>query len=298
MTEKASFLVVGNTAADLVFTVSAPLPRDGKAAADGFVVRPGGQAANVAATLAMLGHGIRFLGPFGDDSHGVASRKALEDLGVDTRFSPTVAGCPHLVACVLVSGEGRSVVSYKDPGLVLDASKLDQAVIGDAQAVFTDGFEVPASLAVARLARRMGRTVFADMEVFLPGSLELVELADHLIAPADIVRELGEHDDLPLALAHVLSMGPSAAVATHGREGAVGLARGMGKALTVPAETCDVVDSTGAGDAFHAGYMSAVMQGAGIEAAMRFATRLAAAKCRAAGSRLSPSDIRKALEGG
>lgn len=285
------FLVIGNSAADLAFTLSAPVPTDGKVAADAFDAHPGGQAANVAATLALLGQGVRFLGAFGGDANGEASRKALRDLGVDTSLSPTVAGYAHPVACILTSGGGRSVISHKDPRLAVSPETVTESLVGGVRAVYTDGFEVPASLEAARLARRLGKTVFADMEAFLPGSLELAGLADCLIAPCGIIREMGENDDLGLALAHVVSMGRlKVAVATCGARGAWGIERG-GSAFMVPAHPCRVADSTGAGDAYHAGYMAAWAGGADVEGAMRFAARLAAAKCGVAGARLTPAHM-------
>jgi sugar/nucleoside kinase (ribokinase family) len=289
---QAPILVIGNTSADQVFTLTGALPHDGKVAADGYALHPGGQAANVAATLAMLGLPVRFIGPFGDDGHGRASRAAFDALGVDWGLSPIVPGCPHHLACILVSGAARSIVSYKDPRLNLDAWPVDAAAVGGARAVFTDGYEASASLRLAETAKRLGKTVMADMEVFVPGSRDLLALVDHLIAPAAIIHSLGESDDLNTALSHVMSLGPSTVVATRGAAGSLGLAAGMVSPVSVPARACTIVDTTGAGDAYHAGYLAAWAEGRSLEACMWAAAGLAAAKCAVPGPRLTPQEVK------
>ena len=95
-------------------------------------------------------------------------------------------------------------------------------------------------------------------------------------------------------LEKLVALGARRAAVTMGAEGAVGLdgAGALCRVDAVPPEK--IVDTTGAGDAFHAGFLFADISGAGFEAALRFGAEVAAVKCAHAGPS-SPPDALHAL---
>ncbi len=93
----------------------------------------------------------------------------------------------------------------------------------------------------------------------------------------------GNPEDMLRALA---DLGGEAHVVTLGEEGAFGAIAGeaMHRVLAFP---CNAIDTTGAGDAFHAGFLFASMAGAAFPDAMAFAARVAAAACEVRGANLN-----------
>lgn len=283
-------LVLGNVTVDHVLSTHGLPEADTKINATGYEVYAGGQAANVAATLALLGFDVRFAGRFGDDPGGVLNRQAFAKLGVDLGLSQTVENCRHHFACILVSGRQRTITMYRDPRLGLDSLEIPQDQVSQCAAIYTDGHEGPASLRLAAQARRAGVPVIADMEAIGADSAALVALTDHLIAPLQIVQQLGGHDDIVEALRAVRALGPSNVVATMGVKGAAGLAEGADRPEFVAAVACDVIDTTGAGDAFHAGYLASLLRGQTLRERLEFAAAIASKKCETAGPRLTALD--------
>ena len=115
-------------------------------------------------------------------------------------------------------------------------------------------------------------------------------LTDNLIAPWQTVPQLVEHHDIVEALRAVRALGPSNVVATMGVKGAAGLAEGADRPEFVAAVACDVIDTTGAGDAFHAGYLASLLRGQTLRERLEFAAAIASKKCETAGPRLTALD--------
>lgn len=289
-------LVLGNNTIDHVFAMAAPLPPNAKANARSYRAHAGGQAANMAVALALLGEQVAFAGSFGDDGGAVFCRQAFEAAGIDLGLSVTVPDCRQHLACILVAGDQRGIVMYRDPRLALDDLVLPPEAVAARAAVYSDGHEGPASERLARLAAETATPLIVDIEVVTAHTVVLAASAGHVVAPAEIVRRLGGSDDLPTALRTLLKGGPQAVVATMGGDGALGLSREHGEPVAVPALPCAVVDTTGAGDAFHAGYVASLLRGEPLAQRLRFATAAAAAKCGLAGPRLDGPSCRSLRE--
>ena len=284
---KKRVLVIGNTTVDHVFRVRARLARDSKLQSESYEVFPGGQAANVAFTLAFLGLEVLFVGAFGNDDGANLSREAFEAAGVDLQFSTNVGACPHHTAAVLVADDERTIIMYRDPRLKIDVNVIAEAAIGNCSAVYTDGHEWAASLRGASLGAATGIPFVADIEIVNETTRALARTADHLIAPVEIICELADQTDPERAVRALTETGPLAVVATMGARGSIGHERGENAITRVLATACNVVDTTGAGDAYHAGYLASLLRGDPFIDRMRFAGSLAAAKCAVTGPRLS-----------
>jgi sulfofructose kinase len=292
-------LVLGNNTVDLVFRMPGTIPRDGKVQAESLTVTAGGQAANVAHALALLGVPVRYVGAFGGDDDSALSRRSLEDVGVDTSRCIAVAGCPAHRAAVLVDTRagGRSIVMYKDSRLELAPEVITPELMGGVRLVYLDNHEPRASAVAARLARARGIPVVADLESVSDLAVAVLTDVDVLIAPAEVLSGLTEENDVVPMLRAVQRLGPRTVVATAGPRGADGV-EALGPPTHVPSRPCPVVDSTGAGDAFHAGYIAALLRGADFPARLELATAVAARKCGVAGPRLTADDARTVLADG
>jgi sugar/nucleoside kinase (ribokinase family) len=278
-------LVIGNNTVDIVFSTREALVTDGKVQADGLRFFGGGQGANVAAMLGALGVTTRYFGVFGGGDFGRLAKSSLVEAGVRVDGSLTVADCPqHTAAIVVDTTHGtRSLVMHKDARLRMDGVPVEAAPMDACGLVYLDGHEPAFSLALAKHARARGLPVLADAEVADEARPLLPHLTS-LVAPGKVLRELTGERELASAARALLAGGLRVVVGTLGAEGCEGWTSD-GEHHRVSAEACEVVDTTGAGDAFHAGYIAAALAGQGFGEALRFATKVAAVKCGVPGPR-------------
>lgn len=228
----------------------------------------GGQVAGAMAGLARLGVATEFLLRTGDDDAGKTIHAALQAAGVGLRRARTIAGCRSARAVILRSHDGERSVLWDTPSdLVVEPDEIVPEVLANASALFFDGRDGAACAWAARRARGLGIPVIADLDHHYPHTAELLPLIDHLIVPA----AMGE------------VRGASVTVITQGAEGCEAFAP-AGERLRVPAFPIKVVDTTGAGDAFHAGYVYALLRGSALRERLQFAGAAAALACRGLGT--------------
>lgn len=255
----------------------------------------GGQAATAACALARLGHRVAYAGVCGDDEAGRRAAPWLRQFGVDPAGLVQLPGTGSQQAFIMVerSGGERTIVWYRDPACRLDPSHLDPELIASCRVLHLDGHFLEASLEAARLARRFGVLVSLDGEKVLPGSEELVALCDVVVGYEDYAQRLCGMDDPAKALAELARMGPAWVGRTMGAGGAELLV--AGRRHYQPAFEVEAMDTTGAGDVFHAGLVHAVLMGQDPAQALATAAALAAISVTALGGRSALAD-RQRLE--
>jgi sulfofructose kinase len=147
-----------------------------------------------------------------------------------------------------------------------------------------DGHDVGASIRSAEHARRSGVPTVLDIDNFYPGAEKLLPLIDFNICSSSFPLRATAEPDLELALKKLHEQtGSRLVAATTGREGV--LAYFEGQYIHSPAFEIDCLDTTGAGDAFHGGFIYGLLTGLSVEETLRLANAVAALKCRAIGAR-------------
>lgn len=294
-------LAIGNTIMDTMLTVS-HIPVDEKISVKSKKSYVGGQGANAAQALALLGSDVSFMTRLGDDAEGNTATKVYKSLGMDLRHSMVVPEAHTSVAAVLVATDKahhRSCLIYDDPKLLraCTAEALESAFqrlnSGFFDAVYSDGWQMDLALPVLRAANMLSIPIVADVELVTDETRELAELANVLIASVSVIKALAEKNDVKAAVQALAVQGPAerVVVATEGEAGSYGAVRGQ-EVIHIPALDVNVQDTTGAGDSYHAGYLTAFLKGESLADCMSFATRVAAAKCETPGS----SVTKEALE--
>jgi len=270
-------LVAGETLVDLFPDSDGDL-----AAVPGFVHRPGGAPANVAAGLAALGDSPGFWTRLGDDPFGDFLADALAARGLPDDF--VVRGdAPTALAVVSPTPDGdRSFTFYErdtatlafETGAVPDEALTEFDCVHVGGVALADPRGREATLDLARRAGEAGRVVSLDPN-YRPalwqdsedaeGALrDALALADVVCCSADDLAPLGlaelARHDSEAAAADLLAGGPSTVFLTRGPAGATvvsdATAAGGRVAHSLPAFDVDVTDTTGAGDAFCAGALS------------------------------------------
>jgi len=251
----------------------------------------GGSAANTIAGMAALGSRCGFVGQVADDQLGTVFAHDIRAGGI--RFDTAArAGAPTTGRCLIfVSPDGqRTMNTFLGASHYLPAEALDRDLIADSAYLYLEGYlwdpEEPRAamreaIDVARDAgRKVAFTLSAEFVIdrHRAAFRELIDggLIDVLFANDVEAKFLVQTDALEDAIAELSAKVPLLVV-TLGAEGAMAIADG--ERTTVAAERVDtVVDTTGAGDLFAAGFLHGQVSGHGIEESLRLGA-ICAAEC-------------------
>lgn len=183
-----------------------------------------------------------------------------------------------------IDADGKRSVAWTHNGLrLLTAEEVPCDVIAGAKMLHLDGHHPEAALAAARCAKENGVLFNFDAGTIRPGVEQLVELADLLIASEYFARTFTGEQDLDRALMKLAKFQAKVTGITLGSGGSIFCDNG--EIRRVPAFPVPVVDTTGAGDSFHAGFAFKYLQTQDIGVCARFASAVAAIKCGKLGAR-------------
>jgi len=249
----------------------------------------GGSAGNTLAGAAMLGARCAFIGQVAADQLGEVYVHDLKSQGIDFTVPPRAADIPTGRCLVLVSECGqRTMNTYLGAAQYLPASAVDEAQVASAKVLLLEGYlwdpaEPRAAMKTAiRMARKAGREVALGVSaVFcilnhLADFRALVDEGDIdiLFANEEELLALTGEADFETAVAAIAPKLPLL-VATKGPEGAIAIKKG--ERFEVAAEPVDrVVDTTGAGDLFSAGYLVGHVRGRPVSECLRMGAIAAA----------------------
>jgi ribokinase len=173
----------------------------------------------------------------------------------------------------------------------LEPSDVDLSVFPKATLLHLDGLMIEASMEAARQAKARGMTVVMDAGTMRTGSQRLASLVDVLIASERFANPLVGVDARPeTALQALHELGPELVIITLGPKGSIGSDRR--DTVRQGAFPVDAVDTTGAGDVYHGGYLYGMLQGWDMQRCMRFASAVSALKCRHIGGRKGIPDLK------
>jgi ribokinase len=293
-TAAVKILVIGYNAFDVIVPV-AGLPRaDTKHEVADIRLGGGGPGATAAIALARLGAEVQFLTVFGDDLPASWQRAELADAGVDTAGSVTATGhrSPRAVSLADLATEERTILWTRGTLPPFPAASIRESWLDGVRLLYADSHEPAAALILAREARRRGLPVVVDAGSVRPGMRELVAASSDVIGSAGFAPKLTGTADPADALRRLRALGPPRVATTFGPAGC--LALDDDEMIHVPAFAVAVRDTTGAGDAFHAGYAFGIASGHGFRASLRLGAAVAALKCRGWGGRSTLPDLARA----
>ncbi len=267
---------VGLNATDTVIRVPRFPAFDSKMQVRSVERQPGGQVASALVACRRWWLSARYIGSIGDDEAGEFQWRELEREGIEAHWL-VVPGARSQFAYILVdesTGE-RTILWGRDAALEMRPDQLEREWIVRARLLHVDGHDARAAAQAARWAREAGIPVTADMDNVYPGAEELVGSVDYLLGTAEFpARFLGEEDLLKALPRLAARYGCRVVGATMGSRGA--LAWDGSRFHYAPAFLVDTVDTTGAGDIFHGGYIYGILAGWELDRCLEFA-------CAAAG---------------
>jgi sugar/nucleoside kinase (ribokinase family) len=273
-------LVVGDCNPDLLLLGSDVVPEFGQREklVDTAQLLIGGSAAIAACGAARLGLDTAFVGAVGRDLLGTFMLDALADRGID------VSGCgadperPTGITVALVGGADRAMLTAPGAIPLLSAAAIDRDLLRASRHLHVASFHLlhglrPGLEALVAEAHAAGLTVSLDPQGD-PGGGDTA-LLSRLAAQVDVLF-VNEQEDAALD-----SNGCPLVVVKRGPRGA--LARTPERTVEAAAPRVEVVDATGAGDSFDAGFLAARLAGEGVAAALALACACGALSTRALG---------------
>ena len=250
----------------------------------------GGQTASAMVALQRLGFKTAYAGRFGSDPEGQFGLASLKAEGVNIERAEVVEGATTQIAFIIIDARNgeRTIVWDRHDGLAYkpDESPKDFGSLG--RVLHLDAHDPPACVRVATDAKNSGGIVSADIDNIYEGLPELLPLIDLLITSKEFPHRLTGISDERASLIEVKARYGCALVGmTKGVAGALVLCEDRFIESPAYAAPGGCRDTTGAGDAFHSGFLYGLLSGEDLETSLKSGNAVAAMKCSALGGRTS-----------
>ncbi|HKE59813.1 MAG TPA: carbohydrate kinase family protein [Pyrinomonadaceae bacterium] len=248
----------------------------------------GGQTATAMVALQRLGLKTAYAGRFGSDPEGAFGLATLKEDGVNVDYVQVVQGASTQLAFIVIdirNGE-RTIVWDRDDRLAYqpEEAPADFGALG--RLLHLDAHDPPACAVVARKAKESGAITSADIDNVYPGVQDLLPLIDLLVTSKEFPYRLTGIRDRRESLVELKARYGCALVGmTLGENGALIYCNGEFIESPAFAAPNGCRDTTGAGDAFHGGFIYGLLTGEDVETSMKFGNAVAAMKCGQLGAR-------------
>lgn len=285
----------GIVVADVFVPPLSRLPGPGElVATDDFVIETGGCAANTAIALARLGVTPAVVAKVGDDLFGDFVAQELAAAGADVSGLGRVPGLgTSKTVIVPVSGEDRRYIHTFGANAALAAADVERALVSPPEILSIGGYLVLPALRQAELAgvlaaaRRAGvRTVFdvvapADRALTVADVADVLPEVDYFVPNDDEAAALTGESDPRRQAERLLELGAGTVVVTMGERGL--LAMSPHETIELPAPHVELVEPSGAGDAFAAGLICGLLEGWSLRRCLELASVVGASACTRVG---------------
>ncbi len=267
----------------------------------------GGSAANTCAVAAALGARVAYLGKVADDQLGAVFRHDINAVGVHFPSAPLIGGAPTARCLILVTPDAqRTMHTYLGACVTLGEDDVDVALVGDAAVTYLEGylFDPPAAQRAFRKAAAAAHAAGHQVALSLSDAfcvdrhraafLELVKQdVDILFANEVEITSLYEANSFETA-AEAARGDVALAALTRSEQGSL-ILRGT-ETVEIAAEPTRVVDTTGAGDAYAAGFLTGLTAGKPLPTCGKLASIAAAEVISHYGAR-PEADLKKLAAG-
>jgi len=296
-------LVLGEINVDLICQGYHAFPTPGREVlVDDFQMVLGSASAICAMGLARLGTPVTFFGKVGDDPTGHFCLEAMRARGIDLSSVVLDPALKTGVTVAITSPVDRALVSYLGSIAALGEKDVPRALFAAADHVHVSSYYLqeklrPGVRTLFREARAAGLTTSLDpgfdpSERWEPDMRETLTHTDIFFPNEVELRALTRLDD-PEQAVRSLQQGPTRVIAKLGAAGAMAL-DDEGRPVRVPAPAVDVLDTTGAGDSFDAGFLHAWLGGAGLADSLRLGAACGALSTRGLGGTARQADLAEA----
>jgi sulfofructose kinase len=245
----------------------------------------GGQVATAMVALSRWSIKTKYIGKVGEDELGQFSLHSLRQEGVDVSSVTIEPNATNQFAMIIVDGStgDRTILWNRDERLMYCEGELRKEEIRSGKLLHLDGHDIDAALQCARWAKEEEIPIVVDLDKVEPLTSELIKEVDFVITSSRFPMLFTGISDQKKALLELQKHTSGFLCATLGHEGAMALVNG--EFLSIEGLKVKSVDTTGAGDIFHAGFIYGLLQNWEVAEILRFANAAAALKCQDLGGR-------------
>ncbi len=256
---------------------------------------PGGQVATAMAFLSRLGAKVKYIGKVGSDDLGQMVLADLRKEGIELSAVSVAEGVSNQCAFIIIdqsTGE-RTILWKRDPRLNFEPGDFCKGDVTCARILYLDGHDGDAALLAAGWAAEESIPVVIDLDKAVPECTKLVAKVDFLICSSNIPAELTGCNATEGALLAMRRLCGGFIAVTLGGAGAMAVVGD--ECVRFPGYPITPVDTTGAGDAFHAGFVYGLLRNWPLNDIMSFANAAAALNCREIGAKAGLPTLEEVL---
>jgi sulfofructose kinase len=250
-----------------------------------FSKQGGGQVATALVALSRWGVKAKYIGKVGADELGQFSLESMRQERVDISSVTIEPNVTNQVATILVDGStgDRTILWDRDDRLMYRGGELRKEEVCCGKLLHLDGHDIRAAIQCARWAKEENIPTVVDLDKVESLTSELIQEIDFLITSSRFPTLYAGISDQKAAFLELQKQAPGFLCTTLGPSGAMAWVNGeifYADGLNVKA-----LDTTGAGDVFHGGFIYGLLQNWEVEKILRFANAAAALKCLDLGGR-------------
>ncbi len=246
----------------------------------------GGPVATALVALSRWGVKCRFHGIIGDDDAGKKIQLSFIEEGVAVSGLVVRKKAASQVAFIAIEKEtAKRTIFWRRPGGgLLRPEELGADFLDGSALLLLDGLMKDVSIYAAEKAREYGIPIMVDAGRLRAGMPDLMKLSDYVVASEEFAKDLGWDPCRETLLRERENLGVKVLTVTLGERGSMTASLGNDY-IEMPAFQVHAVDTTGAGDVFHGGYIYGLLKNWSIKETVTFASAAAAIKCTKIGGR-------------
>ncbi len=290
-------LGLGIVPLDLLFTVPYYPGSGQKIDAGSVIIQGGGPIPNAMVGLARLGLKTSLIAAVGEDLPGRLGVEQLRDERVETRLMIYKKDLSAIAAGFIEADSGqRTIALFRQ--IRVEPKDVKTSSYPPARVVHLDGRDLEACIKLARWAKKIGAMVSFDIGSMRNDVSPILPLVDHLVVADAFASPFTKCDQAKPAINVLAELCPGEITITQGIKGSLGFDRE--EYHYQPAYRVTNVDTTGAGDSFHAGYLYGLLKGWPMPERLRFGAATSALKCTKPGARTGApglAEVKRFLRG-
>ena len=267
---------------DLLFEVS-NFPNPGEKI-DGLslTIQGGGPVPNTLIGLTKFGFKTCLIAVVGNDIFGKMSIDEIKKQKIDSS-QIIIKGNSSAVAAGFVERTSGRRTLVLERRIFVEKKDLNFSKFPKPKIVHLDGRDIEATVALAKWGKKVGAIISFDIGSMRNDVSSVFPYVDHLVVADSYAFPFTKTSDVASAIKKLGEYGPSTVVVTEGIKGSTGCENG--EFQRQPAYKVKTVDTTGAGDAFHAGYLYGLLKGYDLAERLKWGAAVAALKCTKPGAR-------------
>jgi sugar/nucleoside kinase (ribokinase family) len=249
----------------------------------------GGQVATAMVACSKWGLRAKYIGKVGGNDLGMFSLTSIRETRVDVSSVTVERDARNQFALILIdekSGE-RTIIWHRDKKLLYREGELSREDVCKGKILHVDGHDIDATLKAIKWAKEEGIFTVIDIDKVEEKTQDLIRDIDFLITSSTFGPKLTGIEDREKALLALRKHNKGFLCATLGSEGAMAVVGD--RIMYSKGFEVEAVDTTGAGDVFHAAFIYGLIKNWDVAKILRFANAAAALKCTRMGGRAVPT---------